>query len=438
MKKQTKIVLCMILLLSCLHCSARAEERNGRYLGNRIDGFASSLIKQIATMYFDYEKRPVIRVAVFDFTDQEGNITVGSRYVSNLIRLSFGHNPQFDLLSLKKFRDNPLINANEFNKNRRLRERLINELKSDVYLFGGVQTADRSQFVCRVRVWGISESSDNYGKVEPILLERPEFLWTPNLTNSAFDFFTRVVVSRAGKSGQLDAKGINIADVMFLTQPMCDDLNPAWQVKADGMIYDKRKERETGSLRNRSGQVMQSRVKSPEALKELSYVIKTFGLVIKENGGDAYKLESYVIPKESDYYFIPYRRKGELGLRFRYLWNTSGRSSRPSTWETGKGWKFYVAEADWPLKLPVGIHTATATLKPVAESEYGTKRPKSEYVSKFKFSVRPGLNIYVVNYVYRRDRPEIFVRRLELAKPEYEKGKGIMRITAVYKVYGLD
>jgi hypothetical protein len=88
--------------------------------------------------------------------------------------------------------------------------------------------------------------------------------------------------------------------------------------------------------------------------------------------------------------------------------------------------------------MPVGIHTATANLKPVAETEYGSKLPRSEFVTKFKFSVRPGLNIYVVNYVYRRDRPEIFVRRLEIADTQDEKGKGIKKITAVYKVYGLD
>ena len=97
-----------------------------------------------------------------------------------------------------------------------------------------------------------------------------------------------------------------------------------------------------------------------------------------------------------------------------------------------------MAEADWSLKLPVGIHTATATLEPVAESEYGTKRPKAEYVRKFKFSVSPGLNVYAINYVYRTDRPEIFIRRLDFSKPEDERGKGILRIREIYKVYGLD
>jgi hypothetical protein len=86
--------------------------------------------------------------------------------------------------------------------------------------------------------------------------------------------------------------------------------------------------------------------------------------------------------------------------------------------------------------MPVGTHTATATFEPIAESEYGTKKPRSEYVSRFKFSVRPGLNIYVINYVYRRDQPEIFVRRLEIEGSRDEPVKGIKKITEIYRVYG--
>jgi hypothetical protein len=438
MKKILRTVL-SILFLSCLLCQAHATEEDDRYLDETVDDFASSLIKQIARRDFDLEKRPVIKIAVFDFIDQGGNISVGSRYISDLFRLAFGRNPQFHLVPLQKLGNNPHINAISFSKNGRLKERLINELKSDAYLFGQIQTSDRSQFVCQVSLWGIREPSEGFAGVEPIPLKEPELLWRPSLTNSGFDFFTQVVMGPEQIKDGPQAQGINLADVMFLTQPMCDDLNQAWQVKADGMIYDKRQEKDEGSLHNRAGQVMQSRVKSPEALKELSYVIKNFGLVVRENSGDAFELESYVIPRESNYYFIPYRReKEELGLRFMYLWNIRGRSSRPSTWETGKGWKFYMAEADWSLKLPVGIHTATATLEPVAESEYGTKRPKAEYVRKFKFSVSPGLNVYAINYVYRRDRPEIFIRRLDFSKPEDERGRGILRIREIYKVYGLD
>jgi len=97
-----------------------------------------------------------------------------------------------------------------------------------------------------------------------------------------------------------------------------------------------------------------------------------------------------------------------------------------------------VAEQDYRNIMPVGTHTATATFEPIAESEYGTKKPRAEYVSRFKFAVRPGLNIFVINYVYRRDQPEIFVRRLEIEGSRDEPVKGIKRITEIYRVYGVE
>ena len=73
---------------------------------------------------FDAEKRPVIKVAVFDFTDQNGDITVGSRYISNRIKLAFGTSPQFALLSVQEFeKSGSLVYAEEFEKNNPLRDR---------------------------------------------------------------------------------------------------------------------------------------------------------------------------------------------------------------------------------------------------------------------------------------------------------------------------
>ena len=48
------------------------------------------------------------------------------------------------------------------------------------------------------------------------------------------------------------------------------------------------------------------------------------------------------------------------------------------------------------------------------------------------------MNIYVVNYVYRRDKPEIFVRRLEIEGSEDLPVRSIKKITEVYKLYGSD
>jgi len=44
---------------------------------------------------------------------------------------------------------------------------------------------------------------------------------------SGFDFFTQVVMGPEQIKDGPQAQGINLADVMFLTQPMCDDLNQA-------------------------------------------------------------------------------------------------------------------------------------------------------------------------------------------------------------------
>jgi len=438
MKKLLKVLPYICFLILTFGCQTAKKYDSLPRPGDGFDGFISSLLKGIATRHFDKEKKPVIEVAVFDFTDEKGDVTAGSMHLTNRVRLALGRGLQFDLLNVEEFSKKFIITARVFDEDARVKDRLVNALKADVYLFGQVRTDDPSLFVCKVRSWEIAKPFQGYHKIEPVNIEPPEFSWRPDLTDSGYAFFREILVSAAGESAK-SLEDTNLADVIFLTQPMCDDLNLSWQVKSDGMIYDRRIEREKGSLRNRTGQVMQGRIKSPEALKALSFVIKNFDLVIKERGGKASNLEPYILPVESQYYFVPYRQgKEEWGLRFMYLWSTRGRSQRPSAWESGKGWQFYVAQGDWSFKMPVGIHTATANLKPVAETEYGSKLPRSEFVTKFKFSVRPGLNIYVVNYVYRRDRPEIFVRRLEIADTKDEKGKGIKKITAVYKGYGLD
>ena len=427
------------------------------------DSLAVSLTKEIATKYFDVKKRPVIKVAVFDFTDQNGDITVGSRYVSNRIKLAFSTSPQFALLSVREFeKSGSLVYAEEFEQNNRLRDRIVSDVRADVYVFGKIDTSGGANVACQAYLWGIKPPYNDFSSLERLKVfkdtdssfdnstniqdaekpEKEEFkqeiifpqLWKGSLSSSGLDFFNYVVVKGIDEAVEIAKLG-NLGEVIFLSQPICDDLNLSWQVKADGMVYDVRKERDAGSLRSRTGHIMQSRVKDAQTLKELSYIIKNFRFVVKETGGAANTLEAYMIPQWSNFYFVPYRDVG-TGLRFMYLWSIRGRSKNPSAHETGKGWKLYVAEQDYKNIMPVGTHTATATLEPIAESEYGTKKPRSEYVSRFKFSVRPGLNIYVINYVYRRDHPEIFVRRLEIEGSRNEPVQGVKRITEVYRVYG--
>ena len=65
---------------------------NAPLLNAGIDELSRSLMERIATKYFHAQKKPTIKIAVFDFTDDDGNISVGSRYLSNRIRLAFGSN----------------------------------------------------------------------------------------------------------------------------------------------------------------------------------------------------------------------------------------------------------------------------------------------------------------------------------------------------------
>jgi len=275
------------------------------------------------------------------------------------------------------------------------------------------------------------ERQGDFGRTwaQPLLGMQASVFVSPKLR-----LFARGDIGGFGLSGDKDLSG-NAQVGLGYAVGNNTDLNLSWQVKSDGLVYDARKESEAGSLRSRTGQIMQSRVKSIEALKELSYIIKNVGFVVKETGGPAHPFEFYILPKKSDFYFVPYG-EGESGLRFMYVWAKRGLSKNPSSHESGKGWKLNVAEQDYRNIMPLGNHMATATLDPIAESEYGSKKPRSEYVSRFKFDVLPGLNIYVINYVFRRDRPEIFVRRLEIEGTRDEPVRAVKRITEVYRVYG--
>jgi hypothetical protein len=61
--------------------------------------FLSSLEASLANKFFDYRKRPVIRVAVFDFTDGTGNVVkAGAAWADKIARRLYSQ-PQFQVLS---------------------------------------------------------------------------------------------------------------------------------------------------------------------------------------------------------------------------------------------------------------------------------------------------------------------------------------------------
>ena len=433
--RMKQVIQWTLLLIFCLGVpAARAQEDDLPALNEGVDQLSFQLASQVANNYFDLDKRPVIKVVVFDFTDPEGNITTGSRYVTTRVRLAFAKGTQFELITARNFeKRGVVITPKAFSENSDLREHVLEQLKADAYIFGTFTVLDSREAQCNVNIWGLAPPFDSWYRIKPIEFENP-VPWKIALTPSGALFFSTVL--QEGAQGIIDeVKQKNLGKVIFLSQPICDDLSLSWQIRSDGMVYDLRKESKMGSLRNRTGQVLQSRVKNDETLKELSYIVQEATLVIKEQGGEAYRFEPYVLPEESDYYFIPFS-DDETGLRFQYLWGKPGLSKRMSDRDAGKGWKLHLALDDYENVMAVGTHVATATLSPMAESQYGSKRPRSDYVTRFKFSVFPGLNIYVVNYVYRRDRPEIFVRRLDVDATKDVPIRSIKKITEVFRVYG--
>jgi hypothetical protein len=264
--------------------AAGAEENNMPALNAGIDQLAFQLTSQIAERYFDAEKRPVIRVAVFDFADPDGNITAGSRYVSTRIRLAFAEGLQFELLTAGDFeQEGFLATAKIFSENRDVRERILDVLKADAYIFGTVAVEGDSDMACEIHLWGTAAPFDQWYRIEPIPFQNP-MPWKLGFSPSGTHYFSQVVME--GAAGvRTDIKRESLGKVVFLSQPICDDLSLSWQIRSDGMVYDHAKESKIGSLRNRTGQVLQSRVKSDETLKELSFIINDASLVIKEQEG---------------------------------------------------------------------------------------------------------------------------------------------------------
>jgi hypothetical protein len=61
--------------------------------------FLSNLEGSLADKFFDYRKRPVVRVAVFDFTDGTGNVVkAGAAWADKIARRLYSQ-PQFEVLS---------------------------------------------------------------------------------------------------------------------------------------------------------------------------------------------------------------------------------------------------------------------------------------------------------------------------------------------------
>jgi hypothetical protein len=473
----------LLVFAGCLvlFSNSAAQEKSFPSLDAGIDELAFELTSQVAERYFDLDKRPVIKVAVFDFVDSYGSITVGSRYVSDRIRLAFAKSPQFELLLVKDFYPDRIITNKQFSAQEDLRIDIGNRLQAELLIFGTFKMFANAEGVCEVNLWGQKPPYRNWDDLVELKVKEPP-PWNLGLTPSGKKFFEKPVwqpesVAENEKSGETE-----LGQVIFLTQPICDDLAFSFQVGSDGMIYDIREKVNTRALdenlRNRTGYVFHSRALSLEALNLTSYVIRNATLTVRMPQGDedeAISLEPYVITPKSHYYVIPFEsavpkkmdtvpggvdishggidpflegtdtfpgnRETESGvyknLRFQYIWFSRGASKAPSDIETGKGWKLNKALEDYSFKFPAGkSYIATATFSPAAETQYGTRRVRSEYVARFKFFVEKGENIYVINFAYRQDRPKIFVRRLDVTEGGEVPIKVIKKVREVYRLFG--
>jgi len=61
--------------------------------------FLSNLEGSLADKFFDHRKRPVVRVAVFDFTDESGNVVKAGAAWADKIARRLNSQPQFEVLS---------------------------------------------------------------------------------------------------------------------------------------------------------------------------------------------------------------------------------------------------------------------------------------------------------------------------------------------------
>ncbi|MCP4665916.1 MAG: hypothetical protein GY849_06085, partial [Deltaproteobacteria bacterium] len=342
--------------------------------------------------------------------------------------------PQFDLLDVHPIDEKVLPSARVFGKGGRLPDRAINDLRSDVYIVGQAQTTDPARVVCQVKVWGITGATGAYDQLEPLSMDKSRLFWKMNLTKSGSGFFHRAIVDQSERLVSPD-EDVVLGQVIFLTQPISDELDD-WVVK-DGLIIPRPAEEMRMAKGAQYGRVMQSRRKGQGSMTGTDYVIKGFKLMLKEKGKDRIPLESYVLPRTSDYFHIS--AADGTGYRFGYTWFYPNRGTRSAPASVGKGWKFNFADPKWSIQLPWGRHEILATFTPVVRNMFGKIVSRPDYFKKFYVLVKPGLNIYVVNYAYHRDIPRVFVRRLVITEGTWtEKTGTTMTMSESRFVYGSD
>ncbi|MBN2124572.1 MAG: hypothetical protein JW821_09790 [Deltaproteobacteria bacterium] len=420
----------LILMLSGLAYPVAATNSAGSALKTEIQDLAVSMMNYMVGESYDYQKRPSIRVAIFDTKDLDNSVTIGSRYLTNQIRFAFGKAAQFELLPCCEIEEQFNVTFDSFARNVRMRNFLLEKLQADFYVLGAIKTRDRDHILVEFRSFN--------AKGEPLLpLDPFRLSWQPKLSASGYAFFKQVLLSADQAKEMAKAEEpADFAEVIILTQPITDDVNPWWQIQ-DGLMFP-RSSRASIEFNPKYGygSEMASRIKTHEEFEGTGFAVARFGLLVKTQDQETLRLESYRLPKESDYYFITDKEGNQY--RFEYIWYQPDQSDIPSSGAGGieEAWKIYVAKGDWALRMPVGTHIGLAELDPITQKLFGASTRKPTYHKRFRFVVEPGLNIYVVNFAHMLNQPKIFIRRLDISEgagtPIMGTVKKLIRATHVY------
>ena len=365
-----------------------------------LDAFSSNLALELSSKFFDENARPVIKIVIMDFVDELGNITLGSQYVSNYIRFYLGLKPQFLVIPVMS-----RISPDEFSADPDLRTAMKIKHEADLYLSGTTSIAADMQIEGRLFCWGEQQDSDEYNLL-PLALKSSAFMLSGGFSPSTCAMFNSIIIS---SDTQANIEVSNSAEVIFLTQYICDDSNPYWGLK-NGVIIPKLSAKIEDRKAGDYGKVFQSRIKEEGGYSDVSYVIKSFSLLLKGMESGITELEPYQITKSSNFYAVP-TGIGDM-LQFQFLWGMPGLGSTPFVDESSMGWNFMMAEKDWSILLPTGNYTVIAAFKPIIQRTYGSVNQKPEIVREFSFSVEPGLNVFLVNFAYQRDNPAIFFKKI--------------------------
>ena len=379
-----------------------------------LDIFSSNLASELSFKFFDEKARPVIKVAVIDFVDESGNTTLGSRYITNWVRFTLGLKPQFLVIPVMSG-----INPDEFSADPDLRKTMAIKYEADIYLSGKITVTPDMQIEGRLVCW--EQQNPEESNLLPVILNSSAFTLTGGFSPSTYAMFTSIIAS---SSAQTNIEIANNAEVIFLTQHICDDSGPYWSLK-NGVIVPKVPVKDEDRKAGDYGKVFQSRIKEEGGFSGISYVIKSFSLLLKGMESGVVELEPYQITKSSNFYAVS-MGMGDM-LQFQFLWGMPGLGTTPFVDDTSMGWNFMIAEKDWSIIIPTGNYTVTAAFKPVVQRMYGSVNQKPEIVKEFSFSVEPGLNVFLVNFAYQRDNPAIFFRKIILEKNKKDNSSIIIK-----------